>query len=337
MGILPLVFRCLLAGVFVVAGVGKLLDLAGSGRAMEEFGLPARLARVVGVLLPLVELAAAAALFVNASARYGGIAALLLLLVFVAGLTRAVAQGRTPDCHCFGQIRLERAGPTTIARNVILAALAVVVVAAGGGGSFPSQFGELDGTHIALALATVAAVLLALVTAQLWGERRRLTGELQAAQAAARKHGLARGSQAPEFTLVPVRGEARSLADLLQTERPVVLAFLSTNCGPCVELLPELARWQVSLSDSLTLATIFSGDRAEVERLADEHSLITALAQEQNEIFDLYALRATPSAVEISASGAIVNVPAEGPPAIEALVRAVLARAQPQRLIVAQG
>jgi hypothetical protein len=128
-----------------------------------------------------------------------------------------------------------------------------------------------------------------------------------------------------------------SLADLLQAERPVVLAFVSTGCGPCVQLLPELARWQASLGDSLTLAAIFSGARAEIEQLADEHGLMIALAQEQNETFELYAMRATPSAIEIGASGAIVSAPAEGAPAIESLVRALLARAQPRGLAIHQG
>ena len=54
--------RLLLAAVFAVAGVAKLVDLAGSRRAMRDFGLPDRLAAPLGTLLPLAELAAAVAL-----------------------------------------------------------------------------------------------------------------------------------------------------------------------------------------------------------------------------------------------------------------------------------
>lgn len=59
---LVLGLRLLLAGVFTTAGVAKLLDLTGSRRALEDFGVPARLARPGGVLLPAAEIAIATAL-----------------------------------------------------------------------------------------------------------------------------------------------------------------------------------------------------------------------------------------------------------------------------------
>jgi uncharacterized membrane protein YphA (DoxX/SURF4 family)/thiol-disulfide isomerase/thioredoxin len=337
MGILPLVFRCVLAAVFVVAGVGKLLDLPGSRRAMEEFGLPASQARLAGVLLPCAELAVAGALLVNASARYGGVAALLLLALFVGGVWRAISQGRAPDCHCFGQVHSEPAGPSTIVRNLILAGIAAVVVATGAGIRFPAGVSDLDGTQIALAAAAILAILLALATAQLWGAARRLRRDLEAAHAAARQPGLPRGSQAPEFALTPLRGDAGTLADLLEAGRPAVLVFVSTGCGPCLQMLPDLARWQDSLAESLTLGVIFSGDRQEVEQLAAEHGLSIALAQEANETFELYGLRATPSGLEIASDGTIASAPAEGLAAIEALVRTVLSRTSEQRFLVHQG
>ncbi|MGI8730129.1 MAG: MauE/DoxX family redox-associated membrane protein, partial [Solirubrobacteraceae bacterium] len=72
----------MLAAVFTLAAVGKLRDLPGSRRAMRDFGVPARAARVAGLLLPLVELGTAAALVLTPTARWGAIAALLLLLAF---------------------------------------------------------------------------------------------------------------------------------------------------------------------------------------------------------------------------------------------------------------
>ena len=54
--------RILLAVVFVTAGVGKLLDLAGSRQAVRDFGVPDSLAGAVGTLLPGVELATGVAL-----------------------------------------------------------------------------------------------------------------------------------------------------------------------------------------------------------------------------------------------------------------------------------
>lgn len=45
--------RLVLALVFAVAGAAKLADLAGSRRAIGDFGVPAALAAPLGTLLPL--------------------------------------------------------------------------------------------------------------------------------------------------------------------------------------------------------------------------------------------------------------------------------------------
>jgi hypothetical protein len=95
---------------------------------------------------------------------------------------------------------------------------------------------------------------------------------------------------------------------------------------------------QESLSDSFALAAIFSGEREEIERPCDEHQLSLALAQENDEIFTLYKLRATPSGVLVDSGGTIASLlPAEGVPAIEALVRAAASRDAPARLVVRSG
>ena len=66
------------------------------------------------LLLPAAELATAAALLFAATARWGALAALLLLAAFIFGLTRALRRGETPDCHCFGQVHSEPASWVTV-------------------------------------------------------------------------------------------------------------------------------------------------------------------------------------------------------------------------------
>src|SRR5438552_6841190 len=122
MATVVLALRFVLAVVFVTAGVGKLLDLSGSRRAVADFGVPERAARVIGVLLPLAEIAIALALVFRPSAQVGAIAAALILAGFIAGIARALSRGEQPDCHCFGQIHSAPAGPSTLIRNGILAA-----------------------------------------------------------------------------------------------------------------------------------------------------------------------------------------------------------------------
>ena len=131
MSLLLLLLRLFLAGIFAVAGAAKLADLAGSRQAMRDFGVPAKLADIFGVLLPLVELATAVALVVPLTAWWGAVAAFSLLLIFVAGIGYNLAQGRTPDCHCFGQLHSAPAGWSTLIRNLVLAGLAGVVVGFG--------------------------------------------------------------------------------------------------------------------------------------------------------------------------------------------------------------
>src|SRR5205823_8290613 len=103
MTLLLMLARLILSAVFLVAGLAKLADVTGSQQAMRGFGVPGKLADVFGLLLPLAELAIAMALIVPLTAWWGAVGALVLLLIFVSGIGYNLAQGRTPDCHCFGQ------------------------------------------------------------------------------------------------------------------------------------------------------------------------------------------------------------------------------------------
>jgi uncharacterized membrane protein YphA (DoxX/SURF4 family) len=59
-GVTLLIARLLLALVFAVAGLAKLLDREGSRRTIVDFGVPSALAAPLGLVLPLAELAVAA-------------------------------------------------------------------------------------------------------------------------------------------------------------------------------------------------------------------------------------------------------------------------------------
>src|SRR3712207_6619604 len=120
--------RLLLVAVFIAAGLAKLADQAGSRQALAGFGVPATLAAPLGLLLPLAELGVALALIPSATAQWGGVGALGLLLLFIAGIAINLARGRSPDCHCFGQLHSAPVGSSTLLRNVALAAVASFVV-----------------------------------------------------------------------------------------------------------------------------------------------------------------------------------------------------------------
>src|SRR5438132_6776174 len=117
-----LLIRFLLCGVFLVAGISKLRDRPGSRQALLDFGVPKALAGIFAILLPLAEIVVALALLPAASAWTGAVGALVLLCLFLIAIGVALARGRRPDCHCFGQIHSKPIGPDLMARNAVLAA-----------------------------------------------------------------------------------------------------------------------------------------------------------------------------------------------------------------------
>lgn len=119
-----------LAGIFIVSGSAKARDLGVTATAAASLGVPASLARPVARLLPVVELALAAALLVgllvSALRRIAAIGAVLLLGAFTVAMARTLRRGQAPMCRCFGALGERPISTETIVRNLALAALALV-------------------------------------------------------------------------------------------------------------------------------------------------------------------------------------------------------------------
>jgi len=161
--------RVVLAAVFAVAGLTKLLDRAGSRRAMIDFGAPVALAGALGFALPLAELAVAIALVPMTTAWPGAAGALTLLLLFCAAIGGNLASGRRPDCRCFGQIHASPIGWRTLVRNGLLAFVAALVLWQGREDPGPSLVGWLADLSAGQAAGLVAsALVVGLLAAQGW-------------------------------------------------------------------------------------------------------------------------------------------------------------------------
>jgi uncharacterized membrane protein YphA (DoxX/SURF4 family)/peroxiredoxin len=321
-----LAVRVVIAAVFATAGVGKLLDLEGSRRAMRDFGVRGRAADLAGLLLPLAELAVATALALRPTAQWGGVAALVLLLGFIAGIGNALRHGFAPDCHCFGQIHSAPAGPSTLARNGALAALAVFVVVEGPGPAIDTWVGARSAAELVAVGVGLSAAVLAMFSLQLWTEVRQLRNEIGTARrmAAGAPPGLPVGAAAPTFALQTVEGETVTLDSLCERGQPALLVFASLGCGSCLELFPNIRRWQQTLAERLTIALVSSGSAKDNRPLLDEYGLHTVLLQENSELVEAYRIRGTPSAVLVTADGKIGSIPAESAFGIEPMVRLVL-------------
>jgi peroxiredoxin/uncharacterized membrane protein YphA (DoxX/SURF4 family) len=343
MSVVMLLARQVLALIFVVAGLAKLADLAGSRQALRDFGVPARLADPFGLLLPLAELAVAVALLLPATAWWGALGALLLLLLFVGGIGYNLARGRTPDCHCFGQLHSAPAGWPTLIRNLVLAALAGIVVIFGRSASSLSVLDWLAPLSVSQRIEVLVGVLLlALLIGEGWllfqvmSQQGRLLLRIEAlegrlaeagqapSQATAGTAGLAVGSPAPSFTLPTLSGEAITLQALRALGKPVILLFSDPGCGPCTALLPEIGSFQREHAAKVVVALISRGTVEANRPKVTEDGLTHVLLQKDREIAEAYKASGTPSAVLVLRDGRVGSPLAQGADAIRALINQTL-------------
>ncbi|MCV7440788.1 thioredoxin family protein [Mycobacterium paraense] len=217
--------RLLLAGMFAVAALTKLLDRGGARGAVTAFGVPRAAAAFAGSALIAGEFGVAALLL--AEPRTGAVAALLALAGFSVVALVSLARGRAIECHCFGRLSSAPLGWPTLARNGCFAALAGLVA--------------LDG-RFGWALTTFAVTMLVLWLGP-----------------AARRRRASRTGDAAGLALPDRAGRVWTLDTLQENRRPLVLVFSQPGCGACDALLPDVARWQDDLGGHVTVALINGG------------------------------------------------------------------------------
>jgi hypothetical protein len=323
MGTLLVGARMLLTLVFATAGVAKLLDRSGTRRALSDFGVPVSALTVGSILLPLAELATALALIPAATAQWGGVAAMALLLGFSAGIALAMREGKAPDCHCFGQLHSAPAGRNTLLRNLALVVPAAFVAVKGPGPTLSSWVADRTAAELVAAASGLAAVVLGSLALRYWRENRILNNHLEGARAelAVLPTGLPVGAVAPDFFLSSARtGETVTLEELCALGRPVALFFVSTSCGSCAEAFADAGRWQTTLARDLTVAIISDGDPAENLR-AVGNDAADVLIQKTGEVNRAYRIRGTPTALVISPQRRIASGLVSANPALESLIR----------------
>lgn len=341
--------RSFLALVFGAAGIAKAADARGSRRALIGFGVPDKLATPLAWCLPFAEILIALALIPVTTAWVGSIAAFSLLLIFAVGIAVNLASGKSPDCHCFGQLHSEPLSWLTFARNLALIAVAGVIVVLGKDNPGLSAVSWLAALRTAelvnLILGGIAVALLASVVVYL---RRVLTQQsvvlatveamkkvidedyaeppVERKDAAQPLEGLPIGAPAPTFSLASIAGEPSTLDDLVAYGKSVLLLFVSPNCLPCETLLPIVKVWEREYGNQLTLALLSKGtmkdNRDRVEKYGARHLLL----QGEHSVAEEYQAKWTPAAVFVSRYGRIASRMAYGDEAIRALVAETVGR-----------
>lgn len=324
--------RLALAVVFGAAGLAKLRDQAGTRRALADFGVAESLVPSMRFLLPLAELAVAVGLLVTPGVRAGAVGALVLLLLFSVAIAVTLAQGRTPDCHCFGQVHSTPVGRGTLVRNGVLSGLSALLVVGGPGiglGQGLRAVGDLSaGGRVALVAGLLVAAALVgqgWLLLELMHQQGRLLLRLEALEGSpGLGEGLPLGSEAPDFSLGTVRGESLRLRDLLVPGRVLLAVFVSPSCRPCNELLPELRLWQQGHAALLSIAVLARGDETANRVKADHHGLHPVGLDTDAAVAQAYRALPTPSAVLIDSDGMVRSPVAAGADAIRGLVVRVI-------------
>ena len=289
------------------------------------------------MLLPLVELATAVALVVPLTAWWGAVAAFSLLLIFVAGIGYNLAQGRTPDCHCFGQLHSAPAGWSTLIRNLVLAGLAGLVAGFGKSVAGPGlldlwtsltiseRVGILGGVVVVVALIAEGWLLMQMMT-----QRGRLLLRVEALEkrlgmVAQPAPGLALGTPAPVFELPGLDGKTTTLQKLRSLGKPLVLLFTDAACGPCTALLPDIGQWQREHGKKMVVALVSRGTVEANRTKVKEARVTNVFLQKDGEVAQAYQALGTPCAVVIShEDGTIGSALAQGPDAIRGMIGATL-------------
>lgn len=331
--VMSLFARGVLALVFMIAGVTKLLDVGGTRRMMVDFGLPMRFSPLLAVAIPATEVVLAIALWVPATARVGSGGASLLILLFTAAIAANLLRGHAPTCRCFGQLQSKPAGWGTVTRNGVLAVLALFTLLVSNG---TFDYRSLDWSlsweatvAISLAVGATALLLAGIATAaflslmhsygkvllRLERMERALAAEGLALgfEAPAREIGLAPGTLAPDMAVIPATGDPTSLVKLWGSGISLMLLFTSRQCGACKALLPLIAKWQREHAEKIRIAIV-------VNAATDETGLEDILIDSKNEIYAAFQANGTPSAVLIGSDGRIASWVASGSGAITQLL-----------------
>lgn len=340
MGVALDVGRLLLSVVFMAAGVSKLTDLNSSRQAVISFGIPVAFARPLGVLVPIAEVGVSVALLPQFSVRIAAAAGCFMLLTFAAVMGVSLAQGRRPNCNCFGVRHSRPIGWFTLTRTLLLALIAGALAALGGTDSTWSAVtwvGRLEPANaITIGIGALLGCAIALqgwLSLDLLRQNGRLILRIEALEGTLEEAPpfqvsgqlqsptrLSIGSAAPEFALSSLEGETVTLESLLALARPVLLLFTDPTCGPCTALVPEAARWQRDHSEVFTLVLVASRSREANQQKLSSHPFEFALLDSDRRVAKDYGDPATPAAVFVDTSGHLTSAVVVGSEAIRSLV-----------------
>jgi len=146
-------------------------------------------------------------------------------------------------------------------------------------------------------LVIVLTVLLLLVYRH-FGLMAMDTGE------GVQRDGLSVGRSAPPISGVDSRGKTATW--IPGARGRALLVFASPDCGPCVEMLPEISRLSSGSGNDLDVMAVVAGDSGrarELQHVTD--GSLDCIAEDGDEGFAAYDVRVTPFAFAIDMDGRV--------------------------------
>lgn len=103
---MAIVCRLILAVIFILSGIGKMMDLENSVKAVYNFQImPDWAIEPLGYGLPFIELLCAIAILFGVLTRLSAAGLGAMSIAFFIGKVIVIfVQGRTIDCGCFGEL-----------------------------------------------------------------------------------------------------------------------------------------------------------------------------------------------------------------------------------------
>jgi uncharacterized membrane protein YphA (DoxX/SURF4 family) len=130
-GYVVLIFRLIMAAMFLVSSYGKLVDIERySVDAVYNFGiLPMVLARPFGLIMPFIEGLCGLGLLFGVLTRLAALGIGLMSISFFIAKGIVLSQGRSINCGCFGAV-IDTLASVTIFMDIPMVFFALVVVMA---------------------------------------------------------------------------------------------------------------------------------------------------------------------------------------------------------------
>ncbi len=128
MKIVSLILRLVVGGVFVVAGMLKVLQPATFAADIGNYRLlPHEAINLLAITLPWIEVGAGVLLALGVWKRASAAVITVMLIVFLVAIGQALARGLDVRCGCFGTVEARRVSVLALGEDVALLAMAAWV------------------------------------------------------------------------------------------------------------------------------------------------------------------------------------------------------------------